>query len=310
MQPSVFFNEFVPVALGLLGLVVGSFLNVCIYRMPRKCMSLTSPGSRCNSCQTRIAWYDNIPLVSYLFLGGRCRHCGETVSLQYPMIELLNAVLYLTAYLSVRADLSLSPHDFGGMDVSMSFLLTPELIPFWAELSVRMVVLSALVVVSMIDLKYRIIPDVLSVTGIAFALLIGLVFPEHLRFFSPLPTVSGNELSPLNGLLGALLGIIVGGGGIYAIKVFGELVFQKPSMGFGDVKLMAALGGLLGWHSMPLVLLLASVIGSVVGVLIVWIKGDHYIPFGPFLSVGAAILLLAGRYGRTVISHFIPVAFT
>lgn len=310
MHPPFFFNEFVPAAIGVLGLVVGSFLNVCIYRLPRNCLSLTSPGSRCNACQTPISWYDNIPVVSYLLLGGSCRHCGASISLQYPMIELLNAVLFVGAYVSVRSQLLFSPVEGAGTELSLAYLVTPEMRGFWGEVLIRMVMLSALVVISAVDLSFRIIPDAISLPGIVLGPLIGAVFPEHLQYFQALPSLSGAEPAALDGAVGAGLGVLIGGGMVYGIKVFGELVFRKPSMGFGDVKLMAALGGLMGWMSMPIVLLLASVIGSVVGIGVVLITDQHYIPFGPFLSVGAAGLLLSGRSVPDLLSMFGPVAFT
>lgn len=298
MHPDVFFYDFVPIAIGLFGLIVGSFLNVCIYRLPRQCLSICAPSSQCPNCKYNIPWYDNIPLLSYLCLGGKCRRCGVRISLQYPMVELLNALLYLGVYLSLLSTYPLIEYtDFTTRQtifqpITLELMTTPRYLIFWGELLLRMVLLSALVVISFIDMRFRIIPDIISIPGIGLAIIIGALFPSHLEFYHlALPEFDSVPSPHLRGAIGSSLGVVVGGGLIYGIKVGGELVFQKPSMGLGDVKFMAAVGGFLGWLSPPIVLVFASVAGSVYGILNLLLTDRHYLPFGPFLSAGAAALL-------------------
>ena len=298
MRPDLFFYDFLPVAIGLFGLIVGSFLNVCIYRLPRNCLSILAPSSHCTNCKYDIPWYDNIPVLSYLFLGGKCRQCGHRISIQYPMIELLNAALYLGVYISLLSSFRLvstfqiSPHQPGLQTITFDLLTSTTFLVFWGELLIRMVLLSALVVISFIDMRFRIIPDVISLPGIGLAIIVGTLFPTHLEFYYlALPELESVSSPHLRGLLGSALGVLVGGGLIYVIKVGGEITFQKPSMGLGDVKFMAAVGGFLGWLSPLFVLVFASLAGSVYGIANLLLTDRHYLPFGPFLSAGAAALL-------------------
>lgn len=298
MHPDLFFYDFLPIAIGLFGLIVGSFLNVCIYRLPRNCLSIFAPSSHCTNCKYDIPWYDNIPVLSYLYLGGKCRRCGDRISLQYPMVELLNALLYLGLYVSLLSSFQListvqiSSQNPELQAITFELVTTPAFMIFWGELLLRMSLISALIVISFIDMRFRIIPDVISLPGIVLAIIIGALFPTHLEFYYlALPELNSISSHHLRGLIGSLLGVLVGGGLIYAIKVGGELVFQKPSMGLGDVKFMAAVGGFLGWLSPPIVLVFASVAGSVYGIMNLVLTDRHYLPFGPFLSAGAATLI-------------------
>ncbi len=231
----------------LLGAIVGSFLNVCALRLPKE-ESIVTPGSHCPHCHHPIAFYDNIPLISYILLGGRCRYCKKSISFQYPLVEGITAISSFFLFLR-----------FGP---SLSYLFYFSFV-------------SALTVVTVIDLYYQIIPDVISIPGIGIGLLGSLVIP-HITF------------------LNSLLGILVGGGTLFVVGTAYQSLFKREGMGGGDVKLLAMIGAFLGWKAVILTILLSSLIGSIVGIFIMILKGKDFkyaIPFGPFLSLGAVIAL-------------------
>ena len=227
----------------LLGTVVGSFLNVCIYRLPEK-KSIISPGSHCPHCHTPIKWYDNIPLLSFALLKGRCRYCQKPISGQYPLVEFITGLFTFFIYF-----------DYG-------FSLTGIIYLFF---------IYALIVISFIDLKWQIIPDVISVPGIFGGLMASFCLPY---------------LSFKDSVCGALLG-----GGFLFIVAYGYyFIRKKEGMGGGDIKLLAMIGAFLGWRAIPFVLFSASVTGSIIGILWILFQGkdrNFPIPFGPFLALGA-----------------------
>ncbi len=245
----------------LLGLVVGSFLNVCIYRIPKD-ISIVRPASLCPSCGNHIRFYDNIPLLSYILLLGRCRSCGMKISIKYPFVELLNAVFYVAAL-----------NIFGYDSV-------------WV-LSGYFLFLSSLIVITFIDLEYRIIPDRISLPGIPLALIFGaLVLPD------PFSRID------LLGFKASLIGILSGGGLFYLIAVLGKAVFKKDAMGGGDIKMMAMLGGVLGWKGVLLTTFMGSLFGAIIGIALMLLKGEKRgseIPFGPYLALAAIINLFWGQ---------------
>lgn len=234
----------------VLGAVIGSFLNVCIYRLPAG-KSIVTPPSSCPRCNTRIRWYQNIPLLSYLFLGGKCSSCGVRISLRYPAIEALTGVFFaLTLYY---------------------FAFSPATLIYW-------LFISALVVITFIDLDHQIIPDIISLPGI----VIGFVC----SFFIP-------WLSWLD----SLLGILIGGGILMLIAWLYEKLAQREGMGGGDIKLLAMLGAFLGWQAIFPIIFLASLAGTLIGVpLMLRQKKDTRlaIPFGPFLAFAAVTYLFWG----------------
>lgn len=238
-------------ALFIIGSIVGSFLNVVIYRVPRG-ESVVRPPSACPACGTRLRARDNIPVLGYLLLRGRCRYCSAPISPRYPTVEVLAGLLPLLVF--------------------ARFGLGRELLVYWPLSYV-------LLVISFIDLDLRIIPDKVTLPGIA----VGLV------------------VAPLVGLTGfweSLIGILVGGGALYLIGVLGELILRKESMGGGDVKLAAMLGAFLGWKIILLALFSAFLVGAVVGVAAMAGKSkdwDHAVPFGPFIALGAVLALLWGE---------------
>jgi len=245
----------------IFGAIVGSFLNVCIYRIPRG-LSIISPSSCCPSCEKPIRFYDNIPILSYILLRGRCRWCSARISIKYPLVEFLNATLYAIA--SSR---------FG-----------PE--PSW-HLLVYFIFLSSLIVITFIDLEHQIIPDRITLSGIPLGLILGsTILPDpFLR-------------AELLGFRSSILGLLLGGGLFYLVAVLGKTVFKKEAMGGGDIKMMSLVGAVLGWKGVLLTTFIGSLSGSIIGVSLIVLKGrggGSKIPFGPFLSLGAVLSLLLGE---------------
>lgn len=244
-------HNFILIAPFVFGAVVGSFLNVCIYRIPEK-RSVVFPGSSCPACGKGIAFYDNIPILSYAFLGGRCRSCAAPFSFQYPLVEVLSAV-FATA-LFIRSGAS-------------------------AETLIYFTFVSALIVITFIDLKHRIIPDVISLPGIPLGFAASFVLPA---------------MNWIDSAIGAL----VGGGILLVIAVAYYVVAKNEGMGGGDIKLLAMIGAFLGWKAVIMTLLIASFSGSAIGLALMlrYGKGSKYaIPFGPFLAAGALAYLFFGR---------------
>lgn len=240
----------------IVGACVGSFLNVCIYRL-EKGASIIRPRSYCPDCKHPLAWYDNIPLLSYLILMGRCRYCRRPISFRYFTVEWLTAAIFL-----------LFLHYFG---------LT---VPFFIFISLA----SALIVASFIDLKARIIPDEISLPGIGIALLVSFIYPA----------LQGTG-SHLRALLYSFLGLIVGGGAIYLTGLLGDFIFKKESMGGGDVKLLAMIGAFIGWKLALLTFFIAPLFGAVVGIILKIKNKTDTIPYGPFISLAAIIAIIWGE---------------
>ncbi|GAB6184343.1 prepilin peptidase [Thermodesulfovibrio hydrogeniphilus] len=232
----------------VLGLVVGSFLNVCIYRIPRG-VSIILPKSFCPACDNAIKPYHNIPLVSYILLKGKCSYCGEKISFRYPVVEFLTGVLYVLSFLKF------------GLSVEIFFVL---------------IFISALIVISFIDLDFQIIPDIISIPLIILGIICSFLPFEH---------------SALSfGIKESLIGILVGGGSLFIVAVL-----SRGGMGGGDIKLNAAVGAFLGWKFALLTVFIGSLFGSIVGIVMMKKTGNRKIPFGPFLSLGAIISLFIGE---------------
>jgi leader peptidase (prepilin peptidase)/N-methyltransferase len=264
-----------------LGSCVGSFLNVCIHRLPAE-ESVVWPRSRCPHCTAPIAWYDNLPLLSWLWLGARCRRCRGRISVRYPLVEAA------TGALAVLALATFGP--------------TPRALVVFAFTA-------ALLLVTAIDLDHLFIPDEVSLPGILLGLGAALL-PDGI------------------GLADAVLGVVLGGGILWAIAWGYERLTRVEGMGFGDVKLLAMIGAFLGWQAIPAVLVIASVSGTLVGLgtMIARSPGrasrrvvarfglrallPHLqrtarrtaIPFGPFLALGA----LVATYMPAAVPHSWP----
>ena len=264
-----------------LGAIIGSFLNVVIYRLPRadEGLSIARPAfSRCPKCGTRIRWYDNIPLVSYFLLVGKCRACKTKISLRYFVVELLTAVL------------------FGGLALRLPPVPRPADLGLFA---VEAALFAALVAVTFIDIDLMIIPDKIDIPGIVLAPLLSFAVPALHLGHGDLETlrIQLAALDPiaaprLHAVACSALGIVAGGGVIWLVGVLGTLAFKKDAMGFGDVKLLAMIGGYVGWKGVLLALFAGCLAGAVIGVGIKLVTKDSYIPFGPFLALGAVVVVL------------------
>ena len=261
----------------IFGSIVGSFLNVCIHRMP-KSESIVWPRSHCPKCQKRIPGYDNIPFISYILLKGKCRFCKEKISLRYPLVELLTALLTVAL--------------FSRFGLSYGFFL-------------YMVMLWGLIIATFVDIQHRIIPDEVSIGGMIIGFIMvsvkGFAFNPFRYSFTP--------------MLRSLIGIIVGGGIIYLTGAIFDLVYFKllkrpaingetESMGGGDVKLLAMIGAFLGWHKALLTFFLAPFLGIVVSIITLIKKNDHTIPYGPFLSFAALVSLF---WADKIIQLILPI---
>ncbi|MBM3243356.1 MAG: prepilin peptidase [Candidatus Omnitrophica bacterium] len=246
----------------ILGSILGSFLNVCIHRMP-KGESVVWPRSHCPKCKKRIPAYDNIPFISFILLKGKCRLCKERISLRYPLVELLTATVFLILFMRY------------GLSYDLFFYI---------------VLVSALIVATFIDIPHRIIPDEITIGG----MVVGFI----------LSVVRGVNLGPwefsFKPALNSFLGIIAGGGIIYLTGWLFDLIYfrilKKPpiqgeteSMGGGDVKLLAMIGAFLGWQRALMTFFLAPFFGAAIGIYFLIKKKDHTIPYGPFLSLAALI---------------------
>jgi leader peptidase (prepilin peptidase)/N-methyltransferase len=243
---------FMNILITVLGAALGSFLNVLIYRLPEE-TSIIFPASRCPHCRKAIRFYDNIPVISYILLKGRCRECHEKISFRYPLVELITAVISLLLFWK-----------FG---LTFQYLFS-------------FIFVCALMVITFIDLDHQIIPDVITLPGIPIFFL-AAVFAMNLRF------------------LDAFLGFLIGGGCLYGIAFVYELVTKREGMGGGDIKLLAMIGAFLGWQSLLFVLLVSSLLGAVVGISVMMVKGQdmkYAVPFGPFLSFAAVAYIFFGDY--------------
>ena len=248
----------------LVGAITGSFLNVCIVRMPLG-KSVVTPRSHCVHCQKMIPWYDNIPFFSYIFLGGKCRYCKTGISFRYFLVELITGLAFLGFYLY--------------------FDLSPQ---FFAYL----VMISCFIVATFVDFEHRIIPDEISVGGMCIGIILSLFMPE-LHGLTRDPALGIKPYLLSLGL--SLLGVLIGGGLIYAMGLLGDIIFKKESMGGGDVKLLALVGAFLGWKMALLTFFVAPFFGAVYGVVEKIRTKDSAIAYGPFLVLGALISLFWGN---------------
>jgi leader peptidase (prepilin peptidase)/N-methyltransferase len=243
----------------LLGLIVGSYLNVVIYRLPRG-ISTVMPRSRCPECGAAIRAVDNVPVVSYLLLGGRCRDCRARISWRYPLLEAATSALFLASFLR-----------FG-----VSF-----------EAPAAALFCALLLTLAMIDFDHMILPDRLTVPAIALGILLQPFLPWA-RLWD----------GPWGAMAGAALGALLGSGILLAVWAAWYLIRREEGMGLGDAKMLAAIGAFLGWKGVLVSLFFAALSGSVVGLgLMAWsgLGGKARLPFGTFLALGGLIALFAGE---------------
>jgi leader peptidase (prepilin peptidase)/N-methyltransferase len=250
----------IAVFFALFGLMVGSFLNVCIYRLPRR-ESIVFPGSHCTTCGRAIRWYENVPIVSWLALRGQCAGCGERISVVYPLVEALTGAVFTIHVLHFGLDWILLP---------------------------RLLFACALIVLAVIDLRHRILPNPITLGGTVVGLLFSVALPP--------------------GWVSSLIGVLIGGGVLFAI---GELYFRLrgiEGMGMGDVKMLAMIGAFLGWPGVLVTMVLASLSGALVGMgMMAFQKGDmkYALPFGTFLSAAA---LVASLYGDAMLTWYLSLS--
>ena len=248
-----------PIFATALGAIVGSFLNVVIYRYPRG-ESIVFPASHCPHCGTTIRPYDNVPVLAWLWLGGRCRTCRGTIDVRYPLVELANALFYLAIYLRTGT--------------SIGFVLLAAIV-------------SMTIVLIYIDLDIQILPDVIDLPGVAIGLVIGALALGN--------AYGGLVLS--SSLVESLVGAGAGAGILLAIALAYKLVRKVEGMGLGDVKMMAMLGAVLGWEPLFPLLVLASVAGAIVGLLVAARSPQGLqvaLPFGVFLGLAFLVVLFFG----------------
>ncbi len=255
----------------LFGLVIGSFLNVCIVRIPGH-KSVVMPASACTRCGSEIRPYDNIPVISWLLLRGKCRFCKAPISAMYPAVEFLTAVLFLGCY--------------------AAFGLTPEAFK-WAAFSALMIVLV------FTDLRERLLPDVVNYTGLCIGLIVSFFAPpmdgtanlsaSHL-FSSPPP-------APVLSFADALLGAVIGSGLLWLVSEAYFRLRGREGMGLGDVKMMLMAGAFLGVKRTLLTIFAGSLLGSILGIAFILAKrkgSDYELPFGTFLGMAALLVVFFG----------------
>lgn len=261
---------------GVFGAIIGSFLNVVIHRVPLE-QSIVFPNSRCPSCGAVIAFYDNVPILSYVLLMAKCRHCKEHISIRYPSVELLTAVLFV----------GVAWHD-----------------GFSATLPFDLVFTSALLALVFIDAEHMILPNAITYPGIAFALVARVVIPflTGNPHFDDLPSLSHGTLADMpiwaTSLAGAFLGALIGGGSLWLMGWAWEKLRGIEAMGLGDVKMMFMVGAYLGWRLTILTIFVGVLSGSIIGILLMARQGKRnlqmLLPFGVFLGIGGVAALLFG----------------
>lgn len=257
------------------GLLIGSFLNVCIYRLPRD-MSVVRPRSHCPGCERTIAWYDNIPVASYLSLGGRCRHCGARIPLRYPLVELATGALFAWAVLA------LGP--------------TPEALK-------ACIFAAILVTLVATDIEEMILPDEFTLGGLAVGLILAWLIPMN-------PAIStlfarGIEDVRWLSLIDAAIGAGVSSGALLLVAKLYEWIRRREGMGLGDVKMIAMIGAFLGLQGALLTLIAGSMIGGVGGLIFILLTGKDastfQMPFGAFLGAAA---LAVSAFGESVVRWY------
>jgi leader peptidase (prepilin peptidase)/N-methyltransferase len=234
----------------LFGALIGSFLNVCVHRLPRGA-SIVWPASACPHCRRELSWFENVPVISYALLGGRCRTCRTAISIRYPVIEALTAGLFAAAW----------------------WYYGPG--PLLAS---RLIFGCALIVLFAIDLEHHLLPNVITLPGIAIGFMFSLV--------------------TLPGWKDSLIGIVAGGGVLFLIAEGYYRIRHEEGLGMGDVKMLAMVGAFLGWQLTLLTLMLASFAGTIIGVgMIATGRGTmkYALPFGTFLAIGAAAAAGVGQ---------------
>ncbi len=274
----------------VLGAVVGSFLNVCIYRMPLQ-KSILWPDSRCPNCFGRIRAIENVPIFSWLVLRAACHECRLKISARYPTIEAITGLLFVVVYFADAYFGMAHPHP----DVAV-----------YAGVLYHCVFVAVLLAVSMIDYDWTIVPLGLTNFGLLFGIMCGTLNPA----MRPAPAFS---TTALGGLGVGLLGAAVGAGMVWVVRIIGALVFRREAMGRGDVDILAVIGAFMGWQAAVLSFFLSAFFGLIPSLVKLvpyllkrlqgreWNPSDREIPLGPFLSMGAVFLLLTWHWSWRVL---------
>lgn len=336
---------FIVACLFLIGSVIGSLLNVCIYRLPREerfwpaLKSLVSPPSHCPRCERRIPWYDNVPIAGWLFLRGRCRNCRSRISIRYPLIELLTGLLFVLVYCCEIPDWWAGPqasslfHEYGPTGTPGAAWMTPFAMMHW-RYALHIALVIALIVATFIDFDLKIIPDTVTLPAMAIGLigntLLGHVYIVPLWYQTPtmlggvpielrrmVDWPPGSTSLPgwfdawtsfagvpawmtahphLHGFLVSMAGILVGGGIIWGVRIAGAWGLKREAMGFGDVVLVAMIGSFIGWQGTLAVFCIAPMCALAAVLCGAVFRFDREIPYGPYLSLAALIVLLAWRW--------------
>ncbi len=270
--------SFAYIILGVVGAIIGSFLNVVIHRLPRE-ESIVFPNSRCPSCGAVIAFYDNVPLLSYVALGGRCRSCKTHISGRYPAVELLTALLYV----------SVAWRD--GLTLALPFDLA---------------FVSAILALIFIDGEHMILPNAITYPGIVFALVARMAIPYLLGrpYFDDLEPLASGLLAGMPlwsaSLIAALIGALIGGGSLWLTGWAWEKLRGIEAMGLGDVKMMFMVGAYLGWRLTILTIFMGVLSASIIGIALMLRQGRRnmqmLLPFGVFLGIGSIAALLFGSH--------------
>ncbi len=255
-DPAVYLYLSLVIFLG--GACMGSFLNVCIHRIPRS-ESIVTPRSRCPECRRPIPWHDNLPLISFFALRGRCRSCGARISFRYVSVEALTAVLFTLVWWQY------------GWSV-----ITPI---FW-------LVISGLILATFVDLEHMIIPDRVSLGGMALGVLFSALVPalHHVEHMT-------------ESLKSSFFGLLVGAGSLWLVGVIGKWMFRKDAMGLGDVKLLGAIGAFTGWQGVLFTVMISSLLGYIIGLSLIAFGGREWqsrVPYGPYLALAAVLWILWG----------------
>ena len=266
----------------MLGLVVGSFLNVCIYRIPLR-ESIVHPGSHCPKCSQPVRPYDNIPLLSYLWLLGRCRFCKNPISLQYPLVELLTG---------------------------LSFYACAWKWEYQSPTFVNSLFLCLIIVLVFVDYEHQLLPNVITLPGMLLGIALSH-FQDQKLFMDGLSYSLASALMPDNPeaalpWMGSITGAFIGGGFLLLVGFAYQLVRKKQGMGMGDVKMLGMVGAFLGWRLAFLTIFAGSMIASVVGILLIIFRGQTLqsrLPFGTFLGGGAILSLF---YGLSFLQWYAP----
>lgn len=272
---------FLASGLFVIGTIVGSFLNVCIYRLPLQ-KSLIWPDSRCPSCLARISALENIPILSWVFLQGACRNCKIRISPRYPLIEALTGLLFVAVYLA---------------DTYFTLQTSRSGASVYAAVGYHCVFVAILIAIAMIDFDWTIVPTELTYFGLFFGLVCGALDPA----IRPSPA---HAVTFWGGLGVGLLGVLVGSGLVWIVRVVGGRIAGREAMGAGDIDILAVVGAFMGWQAAVLAFFLSAFFGLIPALMKLvpyvvkrvtgrqWNPSDREIPLGPFLSMAAITLVL------------------